>query len=302
MNLAGYIDAFFRQFNYATVFSDNDVFFRHTQIFSNVCVFDKVTVFAVHRDKIFRPHQIVHQFNFFLASVTGNVYAIGFFVNYFCTQFVKMVDGTRNKLFVTGNRSCRNNYCITGHNTNFFVVIHCHTSQGTHRFALATGGDDYDLVSSVIVGFININQYAFRNIEITKFHSNINYVNHAATDYSNFAFVLHCTINNLLDAVHVGREGCYDDAVACVTEFIIKSLTNHFFTLGEAGAFCISTICQKRKHACITKFSELIELGNLAINGGLVKFKVTGMNNGTDGSFNNDRHSVRNTVVYADEF
>ena len=121
---------------------------------------------AVYGNEEFRTHQIVHKLNFFLAGVTGNVYAVALFVNNLRTQLIQMVDSTGNQLFIARNRRSGNNYRIARHNVHLFMVAHSHAGQGAHRLALAAGGNNNDLVRSIVMRFVNIDNLAVGSLQI----------------------------------------------------------------------------------------------------------------------------------------
>ena len=101
--------------------------------------------------------------------------------------------------------------------------------------------------------------------------------------------------------MHIGREGSHNNTVFSVAELIVKGLAHHPFAGGKAGAFRISAVGQKGQHTTVTIFGKFIEFCNLSIHGGMVNFKVTRMNNRTNGSINSNCYSVGNAVIYADK-
>ena len=197
----------------------------------------------MHRHKETRAHKVVHHFNFFLAGVARYMHAVALFVNNVRAQLVKVINRARNKFFVARNRRCGNNNRIARHNINFFVVVHRHTRQCGHRLALAAGGDDNNLARLVIAGFVNVNQHAFRHFQIAKLNGNINNIDHTASNNGNFTFVSYSAVNDLLNAVYVGRECCHDNTVFSIAELIVKGLPYHFFTGRITGALSIGAVC-----------------------------------------------------------
>ena len=159
---------------------------------------------TMHRNEELRTHQIVHQLDFLLTGMAGYMDAITLFINHIRTQLVQMVNGPRNQLFVTGNRSCRNNHRITGHNVHFLVVIHSHAGQGTHGLALATGGNNHYLIRSIIARLVNINNLALRSLQIAQLLGDAHYIHHAAANNCHLAVIFHSRINNLLNTMHIG--------------------------------------------------------------------------------------------------
>ena len=86
-----------------------------------------MTVFTMHRDRIFRMHQRIDQLDLLLAGMAGNMNAVAFFVNNVGAEFIKVINCARYEFFVAGNRRCRNNNGIARKNFNLFMVIIGHT-------------------------------------------------------------------------------------------------------------------------------------------------------------------------------
>ena len=196
----------------------------------------------MHRDEELRTHQIMHQLNFLLAGMAGNMDPIALFVNDIRSQLVKMVNGTGNQLFVAGNGRSRDNDGIAGHNVHLFVVVHRHTSQRAHGLALTTGGNNYNLVRSIVMSFINIDNLALRSLQIAQLLGDVHYIHHAAADDCHLAVIFQSRVNHLLNTVNVGGEGCHDNAVFRIAELIVKGLTHHFFAGSKAGALRIGAV------------------------------------------------------------
>ena len=289
------------QLDNTAVFTDNNVVCRHAEGFSQISMLNQVTVFTMHRHEETRTHQIVHHLDFLLAGVAGNVDAVALFIDNVRTQLVQMVDSTGNKLFVARNRCSRNNYCITGHNINLFMVIHSHTSERAHRLALTAGGDNNNLFRRIVMSFVNINQHALGNLQVTKLLGDIYNIHHAAADNCYLTVILHSSINNLLDTMYVRGEGCYNNTMLSIAELLVKGLAYHFFAGSEARALGVGAVCQQAQYTAVAVFGKFIEFHNLSVNRSVVDFEVTGVDNNTDRSSNRDSNSVGNAVVYADE-
>lgn len=83
------------------------------------------------------------------------------------------------------------------------MVIHSHTGERAHRLALTAGGDNNNLFRRIVMSFININQNALGNLQITQLLSDINNIHHAAANNCYPTVILHSSINNLLDTMYV---------------------------------------------------------------------------------------------------
>ena len=101
--------------------------------------------------------------------------------------------------------------------------------------------------------------------------------------------------------MHITGESGYNNAILGIAELVIKGFTYHFFAGSKARSLCIGAIGQQGQHTTVTIFGKFIEFCNLSIHGGMVNFKVTRMNNRTNGSINSNCYSVGNAVIYADK-
>ena len=117
------------------------------------------------------------------------MHAVALFINNICAQLIQMVNSARNQLFVARNRCCRDNNCITGHNIHLFVVIHRHASKRAHGLTLTTGSNNYDLIGSIVMCLINIDNFALGSLEIAQLLGNIYNIYHAATNNCHLAIV-----------------------------------------------------------------------------------------------------------------
>ena len=149
--------------------------------------------------------------------------------------------------------------------------------------------------------FININQNAVRSLQIAHFPGNIDNIHHAAANYCHLAVISDRGINYLLDAVHVRRERCDNNAVLSITEFLIKGFAYHLLAGSKARALSIGAVCQKAQHTTVAVFGKFIKLHHLSVNRSMVNLKVACMDNHTDRRSNGDSNSIRNAVVYTDK-
>ena len=105
-----------------------------------------------------------------------------------------------------------------------------HPRQGGHGFSLASGGDQDGLLICIILQLLDLDQGAFRDIDIAQLCGCPNDIDHTAAFHHHLPSVLVGRIDDLLDPVHVGGKGGHDNAVCLVLrEDGIKGLPHRPF-------------------------------------------------------------------------
>ena len=164
------------------------------------------------------------------------------------TEAHEVVDGTADTGFVAGNRRCRNDDRIAGHDADAAVVIGCHTGQPGHRFALATRRQDEDLISRITVELIRFDEDAFGHIEVAQFNGNLNVVDHAAAENGYLAFELDGRIDSLLDTGNI-RANVAKIIRPLAARKLAEGMADRRFRFSVPRPFGIGTVRHQEQYA-----------------------------------------------------
>ena len=170
----------------------------------------QVTVFAVYGYEKFGIEKIVQYLVLFLAGVPRNVNFFQAFINDVRALFIKIVDDAVHHFFISGNGRRGNNNRIVVSDRHFVEIARSHTGKRAHRLALRTRRNDQKLAVEQVFTLFDIDQYTFGYLELAYFNGGIDDLEHAPSRQSHFTAILYRQIDNLLQAVHVGRE-CRDN-------------------------------------------------------------------------------------------
>ena len=120
-----------------------------------------------------------------------------------CAGFHQLIDHSRHILLVSGDRCCRDDDEILRGDIDLFVVIHSHSCEGAHRFALAAGSDEDDTLVLIAVHHFYVDDNAAGNVQVAQFNGGIDNVHHASAENSHLTLVADSAVDYLLDAVDI---------------------------------------------------------------------------------------------------
>ena len=155
---------FFGDLNNASVSRYQDIFLGYSQLTGESRVFHQMLLLAVKRDKVFGLNNAHHKLKLFLAGVTGNVNVVHTLVNHVCAALHKLVNNLAYKLFITGNRSCRNDKHIAGYYFNLPVIRKGDTVKRRERLALTARCYNNKLIGRIIPNHFNIDKHVLRKL------------------------------------------------------------------------------------------------------------------------------------------
>ena len=238
-----------------------------------------MTVFTMHRNRIFRMNQRIDQLDLFLTCMAGYV---GILENNIRPFHRKLIDHSGNCFFISRNRVGAENNGIARLDLHFTMHVGCHTGKCCHGLALASGCDQHHLLIRIILHLIQLDQGILRHVQIAKLCRRADNIDHTATLYHTFASIFIGRIDDLLYTVHIGCKRCNDDpCIFMLCENIIKRLTNG--TLGHRKSFslCIGTIAHQCQHTLFADFSKTLQIDRISEYRSVIHFKVTGVHHDT---------------------
>ena len=109
--------------------------------------------------------------------------------------------------------------------------------------------------------------------------------------------VCHRSINNLLNAVNVGREASNNDSALRTVNHTFQHWTDFTLERGKAGNVRIGGVGQEQVDAFFTEACECTQIGEATVERKLVHLEVTGVKDKACFRTNRDSQSIRNGVV-----
>ena len=232
------------------------------------------TILTMDRNEVLGLHQGVHQLQFFLTGVTGNVHLCQCLIHHLCAAAVQLVDYPGNELFIARNRRCGNQHHVTLANLQLPVLGIGHAGQTCHRLALAAGGHDQDFFIRILIQTIHVNQAVFRYMQFANLHGDTAYVHHAAANEAYPSAIADAVVNHHLHAVNVAGKHGHNDPPLGIPEQILKGGADLHFAHGLTGTLHVGGFTQQCHNALLTQRRQGLQVRNLTVNGGVVYLEV----------------------------
>ena len=157
---------------------------------------------------------------------------------------------------------------VAGAHPHLPVAAGGHAGKGAQGFALAAGGDQHHLFRRVLVQFIHTDEGALGDVHITQLLRHGSVIYHAAAAERHLAAILHGQVDDLLDAVDVGRKGRNDDALVPGTGKQVADTGGHLLLRGsKARALGVSGIAQQSQHTLLAILRKGGQVGHAAGSG-----------------------------------
>ena len=238
---------------------------------------DQVPVFAMNRYEKAGLHRVQHQLELFLAGVAGDMHLGHLFVEDLGAATIEMVDQFGNCALVAGNHARGEDHRVPLFQLDLLVIVHGDAGQGAHRLALAAGGDDADLFRRQMRQFPQVHQNIVRNRQVTQIPGDLHIFNHGATVQQDLAAAAGGIVGHLLHAMDAAGEGGHDDTAAAARKYFGKGFPDIFLGEGVALALHVGGIGQQRQHTGLAVARQAGQVGQLAIDRGMVDLEVAGM-------------------------
>ena len=261
----------------------------------------QLLIFAVDGQEILGSGQGEHQLLLFLTGVAGDMDVVHALIDDFCAQQEQTVDDLGHALLVAGDGLGRDDDEVAGADAHLTVAAGSHAAQGAQRLALTAGGHQHHLFRRILVYLIDADEGAFRDVHIAQLLSHGGIVDHAAAAEGHLAAILHGEVDDLLDAVDVGREGRNDDALVLRPGKQAADTGGHLLLGGgEAGTLRVGGVAQQSQHALLTVLRQSRKVGGAAGQRGVVDLEVAGLDDGAGRAVDGESYRVRDGVVHMD--
>ena len=167
--------------------------------------------------------------------------------------------------------------------------------------ASAAGGDDQHLLVGVIIQIVHIDEVFLGDAQFADGHGHARYVYHATAHKAYLAAKHGGGIHHHLHAVDVGGEHGHDHAALGLLEHVYEGLADFGFAHGIALALNVGGFAKEGQNAVSAKLGKAGEVGYLAVDRGIVHFKIAAENDGSGGAGNGDGNGSGNGVVHMDK-
>ena len=295
------LDLVLGQDDVGAVLRDEDVAVGDAQAGRGEGVLFQLLVFAVDRQEILGSGQGQHQLLLFLAGVARDVDVVHALIDHLGAQQQQAVDDLGDALFVAGDGVGRDDDEIPRAHPHLAVAAGRHPGQSAQRLALAAGGDQDHLVGGVAVQLVDVDEGALRDVHIAQLLGHGGVVDHAAAAEGHLAALLDGQVDDLLDAVDVGRKGGDDDPlVPRLGEQVVDAGGHLLLGGGEAGALGVGGVAQQGQHPPLAVLGQGGQVGGAAGQGGVVDLEVAGLDHHAGGAVDGKAHRVGDGVVDVD--
>jgi len=162
-----------------------------------------MAILAVNGNEILRLDELQNQFLFLLAGVAGNVNGAGGIVVIDESAAAEhVVEHAEDGFFVSGNDARGKNDAVVFVDGDEAVIVDGDARKGRHRFGLAAAGKNDDALGIKIANVLRANNHAVGDAQIIHGVRDLDVIDHASADESNFATNASGDVDDLLDAVN----------------------------------------------------------------------------------------------------
>ena len=222
-------------------------------------------------------------------------------VHHPCAAAVEVVDDGVDQLLVAGNGRGRDDDEVFGTDRDL-VVAGRHARQRAHWLALRPRRDDAELPGRELADVLDVDDRAVVRLHDAQLYGDLADVLHASAVERDLAAVLLADVDDLLDAVDVGRERGYDDsAVGVALDDAFDRLADLAFGHRKAFALDVGRLAQHQLDALVADLRESRQVYALAVDRRIVHLEVAGEKDHPDRRAHRDRIRARDAVRDGDE-
>ena len=261
-----------------------------------------MSVLAVYRHKEFGLEERDEQLDLLATRVAGYVQILRGVVHNADTVTYERVDDLTDELLVAGNGRGGEDYNVGGADPHLIMLGEGDTVERGHRLALATRGDDGDLLGAVSLHIRDVDEHSVGQIHVVELGRRTDDVDHTSTKDDDLAVVLSAGIDYLLYSVYVGGEGRDDDSLILVLrEESVKAVAHRSLRGGKAGALRVGGLTHQESDTFLTNLTNAGKIHHLAVDRRDVELKVARMVHHADRSLDGYSTRVRDGVIHVDE-
>jgi len=210
------------------------------------------------------------------------------------------VDDAVDRVLVAGDEGGGEDHRVPGSHRDLVVPVR-HASEHRHGLALGSGGHEDHLVRRQLLHRAQVHEHAVGHVEVAELRGDPHVPDHGPAHQADLPVVAGGGVEHLLDAVHVGGEGCHHDLPGGLREHRVEHGADVPLVGGEPGDLGVGRVHHEQVHALLTEAREGPEVGDAAVEGELVHLEVAGVEDVAGVGADHDREPVRDRVVDGDE-
>ena len=295
--------ALLREFDGLAVFQQKNFFRNGAQLVRQRRVAEKVPVFAVNRNEIFRLDQLQNQFLLFLAGVARNVnQAARIVVIHQRAPAEHVIEHAKDGFFVARNDARGKNDRVIFIDGNVAVIVHGNARERGHRLGLAAAGENHQAPGIEAANVLRPHDHAVGNLQQAERVRNFDVVNHVASDKGHLAVDANGNVKHLLNAVNRRRKTRQNHAARRRTGQFFDARHHRAFRRREARTLHVGGIAEEREHAFAAVFGESVQIKGRAVDRSLIDFEIPSVDDHAKRRADGQRHAIQRAVGYGNEF
>ena len=300
LHLSGDPAGILRELDHIARGHEQDVLLRHADGLRDLHLGLAVTVLAVHRNRELRPQQGVHQLDLLSAGMAGHM---GILEQDLGALDGELVDHTVHRLLIARDRVRTHDDHVVGADGHLPVISVRHPGKSRHALALASCGDQHRLLRRIVLQLLDIDQGVLRDPDVAQFVGNTDDVHHGTPLDHHLPAVLACRVDDLLDAVHIGREGRHDDPLILVfRKDNVEGPAHRPLRHGKAGTDRVGAVAEQRQHAVSAQLRHSLQIRRLAEHRRIVYLEISGVEDDSRRAEDRQGGAVGDGMVRLDEF
>ena len=256
----------------------------------------KLAVLTVYRHEVARPDQGKHQFQLFLAAMSGNMDVFEAFVDQFGASFGDMVHHPADGLLVARNFTRREHDDVLRLQPDVAVVVDGNPGERRLGLPLGARAEAHDVLSREVADVAVLDLHAGRDPEIAQPLRDLGVVDHPAADERHSAVELRREVDDDLHPIDARREGGDDDLAVCVGEDLLEGIGYVDFGSRETAAVDVGAVGQQCQNTRRAELSQPVHVDALAVDRGLVDLEVAGVDDDAVRRLDGQRDAVRDAV------
>ena len=241
--------------NHFAVFGHEHILWLHAHELADLGVFAEHAVLTVHRDEVVRLCQCEHHLQLLLTRMAGDVQRCVAVIDDLRALLEQLVDDAADRDLVARNGRGRDDDTVACVYRDLLVLGERHAVQCRHRLALTAGADDDGLAARQTADLRHVHHDAVRNVHIAELRCHAHNIFHAAAGDADLALILCRHVDDLLQAVDIGREGRDNDALIAVFEQLVKAVDHARLRGTVAGPLHVRGVRQQCEHALVAELA-----------------------------------------------
>ena len=296
------VGAVFGEFDRLAVFDQQDFLGHRANRVRQGGVAEELPVFSVNRNEVARAHEVQEHFLLFLAGVAGNVDRAAVIVVIDQGALAEhVVQHAEDGFFIAGNDARGEDHGVALVEREQAVIIHGDARERRHGLGLAAADQHHQFFRRERIDVLRAHHQAVGNAQAVHAVRDLDVIDHAAADESDFAADGGGDVHDLLDARDRRCEAGDDHFARRRAREFLDARADGPLRRRVAGALDVGAVAEQREHAFRAVAREGVQVKRLAVDRRRVHLEIAGVNDDSDRSANGERDAVNRAVRDADE-